>query len=156
MKFGKRISDGRESGQALLELALTLPLFVLILLGGAELARLAYAAIEVTNAAKAAVQYGDQNVGTATDVAGMTNAAINDAANMPNAGTLALTASSTYQCSNAPDINITVTNTSCPGAQIVQTLSVTTSIAFDPLIHLPGLPSTYTLHGHATQKVLGS
>lgn len=156
MEFGGKHFNCGESGQALVELALTLPLAVLLLLGGAELARLAYATIEVTNAAKAAVQYGDQNVGTAADIAGMTNAAINDTSDMPDANTMVLTASSTYQCSDAPDTNITVTNTSCPGAQIVQTLTVTTSIAFDPLIHLPGLPTSYTLYGHATQKVLGS
>ena len=53
-----RAHRDNESGQALVELALTMPLLVLVLLGAAELARVAYTSIEVTDAAKAAVQTG--------------------------------------------------------------------------------------------------
>jgi Flp pilus assembly protein TadG len=52
----RRASVTEDAGQALLELALTVPLLVLILLGAAEFSRLAYAAVEVANAAKAGVR----------------------------------------------------------------------------------------------------
>ena len=68
-----------EAGQALVELALTL-VFILIplLIGAAEFARAAYAYIEVSNAARAAVAYGAQTHATALDQVGMLTAARND------------------------------------------------------------------------------
>ncbi len=53
-----------ETGGALVETALTLPLLVTLTLGSVELARVAYTSIEVANAAKAAVSYGAQNLTT--------------------------------------------------------------------------------------------
>lgn len=142
----------RQSGQALVEIAVTMPILLILLMGGAELARLAYASIEVTNAAKAAAQYGDQNSAYAsTDSNGMLIAAQQDARNLSG---LKLNTSLAYQCSNAPGTLITVTNTSCTGYQIEQILTVTATSSFDPLIHLPGLPNTYTLTSTATQMVL--
>lgn len=147
-----------QSGQSLVELALALPVFTLLLLGGAELARLAYASIQVTNAAKAAVQYGDQNSAYAsTDDNGMTIAAQEDAFGLAG---LTVTSHRDYQCSNAPgvllpvDSNDNPSNLSCTGFQLEHILTVTTTASFDPLIHVPGLPTTYTLTAHATQMVL--
>ena len=71
-----------NSGQALVELALTLPLFFLVLMGTAELARVVYVLLEVTNAAEAAARYGAQNSTTASDTAGIQRAAQIDAANI--------------------------------------------------------------------------
>lgn len=142
-----------ESGQSLVEIAVTLPILTLLLLGGAELSRLAYASIEVTNAAKAAVQYGDQNQ-YSSDSAGMQTAATQDAANLTG---LTATPSYKFQCSNAVGTYYTsaqITNTSCSGAIIEEILTVTTSATFNPLIHVPGLPATYTITGQATQIVL--
>lgn len=148
----------RQSGQSLVEIAVTLPILTILLLGGAELARLAYASIEVTNAAKAGAQYGDQNHAFAsTDNGGMTIAAQADAQNLSG---LIVTSYRQYQCSNAPGVMLAVdsndnpSNTACTGSQIEEILTVTTKATFDPLIHLPGLPTTYTLTGTATQVVL--
>ena len=46
-----------EQGQAMLETALTMPFLLVMLLGGFELASVAYAATELTNAARAAARY---------------------------------------------------------------------------------------------------
>jgi Flp pilus assembly protein TadG len=43
-----------ESGQALVELALTMSMLIVMLLGAVQMGLLAYAAIEVANTAKAA------------------------------------------------------------------------------------------------------
>ena len=148
----------RQSGQSLVELAVTMPILTLLLLGGAELARLAFASIQVTNAAKAAVQYGDQNHAFAsTDSNGMKIAATADAQGLSG---LNVTSYRQYQCSNAPGVMLAVdsndnpSNTSCTGSTLEEILTVTTTAFFDPLIHLPGLPTTYTLTGNATQVVL--
>src|SRR3954451_22469131 len=72
----------RESGQALVETAFAVLLLTPVLIGGAELARVAYAAIEVANAARAGVQYGTQNGFAASDTTGIQTAAANDASNL--------------------------------------------------------------------------
>lgn len=147
-----------EQGQALVETALVVPILALLLLGAAELARVAYASIEVSNAARAGVAYGAQNLGTSADVTGIQNAASTDAGDL--AATLTTTAAVTGVCSNPAVLctgsGSTCTNTDCSdaGDHIENILTVTTSASFDPLIHLPGIPTTYSLQGQSVQKVL--
>jgi Flp pilus assembly protein TadG len=143
-----------ESGQSLVELALV-SFFILvpILIGAGEFARAAYAYIEVSNAARAAVQYGAQNGATALDTAGMLTAAKNDYAFDSNNLTL-LTSSYVCTCS---DTGATVTctdGTACPGAHIEKTLTVQTHATFNPGFYEPFLSQTFTINGIAVQKVL--
>ena len=71
MKMGRTMlqdlsGSWRESevGGSLVETALTAPLLLtLLIFGSVEFARVAYAAIEVTNAARAGVSYGAQSGG---------------------------------------------------------------------------------------------
>lgn len=60
-----------ESGGPLVELALAMPVLTMILLGAVGLGQLAMGAINVSNAAKAAVQYAAQDSSTAVDTATM-------------------------------------------------------------------------------------
>lgn len=146
------ILRGDNTGQALVELALTIPLLMLLLLGAVELARAAYAAVEVTNAAEAAVRYGAQNRTTAQDFPGMKLAAQNDASNITLAST---TSTRTCGCSDGTQEGSSCTSFSCTdGAPTMETLKVMTTTNFDTLVHLPGLPTTFTLRGYAVQKVL--
>lgn len=140
---------GSESGTALIELSVSLPLFAAMLLGSAELARVAYASIEVTSAARAAVQYGAQTSATAADTTGIKLAATSDAYNLNG---LSTTVSTSCICSDGSAS--TCLNTDCSSSQIEQILSVQTQATFDPLIHAPGLPNTFTVHGRAIQNVL--
>jgi len=137
------------SGQALLEAALTLSVLCILLLGAAEFGRVTYAAIEVTRAAKAGVQYGAASTTTATDTTGIANAAANEAPDISNLNTV-----SSVSCSCANGGTSTCLNTDCPGSSIIVTLTVHTTATYDPGIHIPGLPATYTLHGLAVQQVL--
>ena len=139
-------------GQALIETALVVPFLMMILVGGAELARIEYASIEVANAAKAAVQYGAQGLGTFGDQAGMLAAAQYDAYNViiPNPGGLTLWYS--YACT---DGTVVAAPADCSAASTPLTvLNVDVQANLNTLLHFPGLPSTITLHGHATQTVL--
>lgn len=147
---GERI--GGEAGQALVETALTLPLLVLMLLGAVELARCAYAAIEVSNAAEAAVRYGSLNPTTAVDIQGIQLAAQTDAANLtiqtPDVRTVC-------GCSDGTGEGSACGGFKCTGSAAVEkTLVVNISASYDPIIHLPGTSGALTLRSRAVQKVL--
>lgn len=147
-----RATGANNCGQALVELALTLPLFFLVLLGIAELARVVYVLLEVTNAAEAAVRYGAQNSTTASDVAGIQQAAQSDAANITLDTPSVI---STCGCIDGSASGSSCNKFSCAsGAAAVEILYITTSETFDPLIHVPGLPDKFTLYGRAQQRVL--
>lgn len=138
-----------EQAGSLIELALVVPVFVVLLVGAAEFGRVEYAGIEVSNAALAGVQYGGQSAIAAADLSGIQAAATADAGNITLGTT---TASVSCICSDGSAS--TCLETDCPTSNIEQTLTVQTQTVFDPLIHLPGIPTTFTLHGQATQKVL--
>jgi Flp pilus assembly protein TadG len=137
----------QDAGQALLETALVFPILLALLIGAAEFARVAYAAIEVANAARAGVQYGAQSGFTAADTTGIATAASKDAANVTG---LVTTSSVACICSNGNAS--TCLNTDCPNSHKEEILTVNTQATMDPLIHVPGLPRTYTLKGRAIQK----
>lgn len=139
-----------NSGQSLLETALVAPFLVVILLGAAEFGRLAYAAIEVSNAASAGARYGAQNGATASDTSGISNAAANDAGNLSG---LSTTSSISCICSDGSSASCT-DNSACLTSNIEESVTVNTQVSFSPLIHLPGFPATYTLKGQAIQKCL--
>lgn len=101
-KRGLKLERRDDRGQALVETALVLPLLFLLLLGAAELGRVAYAAIEISNAARAGAQYGSQDAGTMGDTNGITTAAQNDASNL--SGVMA-SASFGYSCSDSSTFN---------------------------------------------------
>lgn len=151
--FGKRQRE-IEDGQSLVETAFLIPLLLLVLMGAVEFGRVAYEAIEVTNAAKAAVQYGAQNRTTAIDATGMQTAATSDA---PNVSGLSTSVSTACTCSNTQYVPTSCSdNTTCSSHSAVTevTLTVTTSASFTPMIHCPGLPNSITLHGQAVQRVM--
>lgn len=138
-----------QSGQALVELGLVIPLLCLLLVGAVEWGRLAFAAIEVSNAAMAGVQYGSRNATTAGDTTGIQTAAANDAVDI----TLGTT-TPTLSCTCSDGSSSTCQPTDCSGSHIETILTVQTQTTFDPGFHLPGFANSYTLYGLAVQKVL--
>jgi Flp pilus assembly protein TadG len=153
---------GDESGQALIESALAIGFLMVILLGAVEFARYAYAAIEVSNAANAAVNYGASSPTAATDftgsagnyTGGIANAALADARNIPGLQVTSITKScacsdTTYAPSDCSD------NTTCSShnTSMLVTLSVTTRATYDPLVYLPGGSKNMVLTGRATRVV---
>jgi Flp pilus assembly protein TadG len=150
----------REEGQALVETALSITLLFLILLGAVEFGQLAFNAIEVVNAAKAAAQYAAQSHVTAADLAGMKQAAQNEY-HTPSALTLVSpTAGSGYACTCAGTgaatscTNNSVTAPACPGSYMEVTVTVQTQVSVTPAIHILGISGPFQLTGTAKQKVL--
>jgi Flp pilus assembly protein TadG len=155
-RFGVRRSQPclrADRGQGLVELALTLPFLMFILLGGAEFARFAWASIETANAARAGVQYGAQTNVTASDNAGITTAALNDGVNLSG---LTATPSHSCACSTAPSTTLVCSTAlgSCASPAIVlEYVQVSTSSTIRPLFHWPGMPTTFTATGSAIMQV---
>jgi Flp pilus assembly protein TadG len=167
MKF--RFND--DSGAALIELAVVMPLFLLITFGAFELGRVAHYAVEVENAARAGASYGGENMGNATLTSAVIQAAKNDAPDLPGltatpgAGcvceTLNLTTGTpTFNPSGGTLSCADTTITSCTGSSstitqsVVSYVTVNTSATVTPAFKVSGLPTSYTLHGYSAMRIL--
>ncbi len=167
-----RLSLRDNRGAALVELALVTPIFILLMMGSAEVGRVAYYAIEVENAARAGASFGSVNVGNASLTASIQQAALNDAPDVSNL--IVVSQGSACVCetidtsTKSPSFNPTSGTTSCASSTInscnvessssvqsvIQYVTVSTSANIDPLIHVPGLPSTYNLTGYSALRIL--
>lgn len=147
-----------DNGQALVELALSLPVLVLLLLGAVEFGRFAYLAIELTNAAKAAAQYGAQNSVTGVDVSGMQALAAQDAPEVTAQCTNFTTTIGSQSCAcvtgGAAGAYSSGACTSACGGYVVQRLTINTSAQCTPLFYPQGFGGTLTLSGQAVQEVM--
>lgn len=139
----------RETGQTLLELALLLPLLLLLLVGLFEVGRFAYYSIEVSNAARAAVQYGAQSLADSKDTVGLTQAARNDSADLSG---ITVTPTTLCACSETPSAYVPCPALACAGHPVVF-LQVDTNANITPLFHYPGFPVVFTANGHAIMRV---
>jgi Flp pilus assembly protein TadG len=150
-----------DNGQAFIELALVLPVFTILLVGIAEFGRLAYASIEISNAARAGVAYAAQTNTTASDTTNITLAAKQDAADFVASS---LTATPTYACycesstgtmtslASCTSTNTNLTTCASP-SRIAVFVQVNTSSPVATLFKFPGVASTFTLRGQATMRV---
>lgn len=158
----QRPSD--ESGQSMLELALSLPVFVLLILGTAEIANIAWASVQLNNAAHAAAQYASQSRFNAStgNISNIELAAQNEAPKLTI--TFPTAPAQTCSCIDA-NTGAPVTGADCtttdPNANgcaspdiILDSITVVAQAVVTPLIHYPGLPATYTLHAQATMGVV--
>jgi Flp pilus assembly protein TadG len=138
-----------QTGQAAVELALIIPLLFLFFLGTIEFGRLAYIAIETSSAARAGAQYGGQNHITAANIAGMQQAALEDA---PELTRLTATPQVICQCSTSLGTNLPCTNT-CRSGRVIVFVQVVTLAQFTPWLPYPGSPTSVTVKGEATSVV---
>lgn len=162
--FRKLQRDDR--GQALIELAISIPLLMLLLLGATELGRLAYAAIEVSNAARAAAQFAayggaySATSGSGFDETGMLAAAKADAGELSSVSfasgypimACSCSGGGTASCGSG---NIPPSGCNPPSSTVEVTVTVRTQTSYNPLIFIPGWThGSITLYGWAQQTVL--
>ena len=135
-----------QRGQSLVELALVLPLLLLLLVGVLEIGRFAYYDILVANAARAGAQYGSQSLTAAADVDGISTAAKND-------GLASLTVTPSLLCGcSAGSLGTCPTGNVCANPLVY--IQVTASETdFKSLFSYPGLPATMTLSSTVTMRV---
>lgn len=143
----------RDGGGSLIEVALTLPALLMLVVAVSVYALFCYYAIEVSSAARTGVQYGMQNHSTASDNSGMQAAALKNGANVPG---LTATAQHFCQCPAALGTNVSCT-TACSGARTVaiEFVQVNTSATVNPLMTNPWMSgvSSITLIGKAVMRV---
>jgi Flp pilus assembly protein TadG len=139
----------RSRAQASVELALSVPLLLMMFLVVVETGRAFYIAISLSNAARAGVQYGSQNLTTAGDTVGMQAAATNDAPNL-----VGMTAVATHFCVCANGSASTCLSTDCAGSHRLLYTEVTTSASYSPLISFMGILPPMTVPGKAIMRVV--
>jgi Flp pilus assembly protein TadG len=140
-----------DKGQAFVELALVLPIFILLLVGAAEVGRIAFASIEVSNAARAGVSYGAQNHATASDSTGIQTAATQDG---PDLTDLQAVATQACTCSSGTTITCANAAANCLSPnRIIEFVQVQTSAVVGTVFNFPGIPSSITLRGYAIMRV---
>jgi Flp pilus assembly protein TadG len=120
----------RRDGQALTELAIVLPLLIILVLGAVDFGRLFYAFQSVESAAAAGAQFGCLNAANAGNAAMIRSNALAQASDITN---LFPTVTSTVNGSN---------------------ISVTVSATFTTLITWPGMPHTVPLQRTVNMRIL--
>jgi len=142
MRHGKWLGLGRllrgARGNITVEFAFLIPILVTLAIGTVDFGRVGLQKIAVTNAARAATQYGTQDLSTAGDISGMTQAAYDD---YGDDGTV-LTVTPRQYCT-CPSSSTEVTcGTLCTGGEFPYTyVEVTVSRELDLLIPYPGIAS---------------
>ena len=161
MTRGDRYAE-RCRGVSVTELALVLPLSLVLFIGILDFGRVYYSAIAVSHAARAGVQYGAQDNIKSGDFAGMRQAASDALGDVSN---FTVTACRYCRCADG-----TGTCTSCSasadgcstGSGCLGTcgsgapqvfVQVTVDKVFTTLFPYPGLPSTADLNRKATMRV---
>ncbi len=153
-------SASGEDAQGLVELALAVPLFLILLLGSAEFARFAWASILASNAARAGASYGSQSSEKAGDIANVKLAAANDSVNLTGLTTADpivacycnTPQSAQITCSTALIPPASASNCLAPNT-IIKTVQVNTSVTVTPLAQYPGLPTRFTATGQSIMVI---
>jgi Flp pilus assembly protein TadG len=136
-----------DDGSNIVELALLLPVLLLMLVAAVDFGRAYYIAIEVNSAAHAGALYGSQNP---TDTNGMITAARLDAADVP-----LQPPSATYDCEcyDGTAIACGATADSCSNTgNPVYRVTVKTSAIYTPMLNVLGVIDTLTINGQSIMR----
>jgi Flp pilus assembly protein TadG len=132
------------------ELAIAVPMLIVLLLTACDFARVFYLWIELNNSARAGVQYGAQSLITAADTGGMITAATSDA--MDVAGVTAIATPCT--CISGTGSPVAVCPSSyCSASPKAAFVEVDTQAPFHTLFNFMGLPTSITVTGKAVMQV---
>jgi Flp pilus assembly protein TadG len=159
LKKNRSLLRNRESGQALVELGLLLPMLVLLLLGVIELGRYSYVGILVANAARAGTAYGTQTLAQSVDTTGITTAARNDfKTNGQNPTNLAVTSTVSCGCDSGGTVSAFVctgvgAGTCATGSHWVVQLSVTAAGTFNAIFNSSLFPASITVTRTSAMRV---
>jgi len=137
-----------DSGQALVEMAVLLPVALGLLIGVAEIGRYANACLVVSHAANAGVQFGAQNRVTASENSLIIQAAKADAPGFPD-----MTVTPSHYCTCADGSSSTCQPTDCSGSRIIEYVKVDTQVQLESMFGYPGFPKTFTAEAEKIMRV---
>ena len=126
-----------DRGQALVELALIVPILIIIMLGVVDYGRVYFAYISVTNGARIGADYAASGPSEAADTAAIKAAALGDTTNLLN------------QSATNPDVTVVTANDS-QGALYAD---VTMTYTFTTLFPWPGLPTSIDIERTVRSRV---
>ncbi len=141
------MSKGRasESGAALVELAVALPVLVAVLVGTADFARVFYTSIQLTNAARAGAQYGATGK-TAAEIQTAAAASVSiTGITFPTPPTVTCECATTGAVFTTIACSTPAASACTSGSFRVLTVSVTVQKTFTTIAPYPGIPHTLTL-----------
>jgi len=151
----QRQSRSSQPGAAFVELVVTLPVLLVLLIGTADFARVFYTSIELTNAARAGAQFGGKDIGSCCSTDAHT-AMETKARSSVNISGVTAAADHTCQCAQAdgsfPD-TILCTD-ACPSPKFrVITVTVTASGQYNMISKYPGIPRTLNISRASVMRV---
>ena len=117
----------RERGTAMVEFALVLPVFLLLLAGVLDYTMMMRTAIAVADAARAGAQFGSLNPANASNTVGIQTAAASAAPDVTN---LTATASKSCNCSGGAAV---ACNSTCPNGSVRVYVQVTVQATSSPI-----------------------
>jgi Flp pilus assembly protein TadG len=135
-----------EAGSSMVEMAIFLPLLLLLLMGVADFGRAYYLAIEVAGAARAGAVYGEQNI---TDTTGMQNAA---KLNSPDVSGLIAAGSWGCECSDGTASSASCSTTPTCSVNVVYYAKVTATATYHPIMPWKGINSPITITRSTTMR----
>lgn len=141
-----------EQGGAIIELALSLPVLVLVVLGTGDFARVFYTSIALSDAARAGAQYGAHSLAQSGNAAGIQSAA----QNAVNVTGITATGNRTCYCAANDGTGFTATacTATCSASQhLIVTVTVTASKAFTTTSLFSAFPNSLPLSRTATMRV---
>lgn len=136
-----------EEGGAMVELAVILPVLILISIGVMDYGRVYFTSIAVANAARAGAEWGARTPANSVDQANIQNFAMLDGA---EAGTITVTSNTYCKCGGT---TVTCATTSdCGGGygKPAVYVEVTASKTVALLLKYPGLPASVNISRTAT------
>jgi Flp pilus assembly protein TadG len=153
-----------QSGQSLFELAIALPVLMLLALGVIEMGRYAYIGVLVGNAARAGAGYGAQSLPQSVDTNGITTAVQNDfqdnTQDKSNLSLSSINSSVSCGCDSGGTVATagctTAANPSagvCAAGHWVVIVSVTATGTFNSLFNYPGIPTSITISKTSSMRV---
>ena len=145
-KLIRSLRDSVE-GSGLVELALVMPVFMLLAAGAVDFGRAYCVAVEVAGAAEAGALYGVQNP---TDVSGMENASQNDA---PDLSGISATAVYGCECPDGSSASVSCSSPPTCTGSYVNYVDVTATAPYAPILNFPGVPPAGSFQGKARMRI---
>jgi Flp pilus assembly protein TadG len=145
-----------ESGTSLVEFAILAPVIAFLLVGLIEIGRFAFFSILAANAARAGAQYGSQDLTTAFDTTGITNAALQDGQSLANwtAPGGGITVKQMCSVNGGAPAACSTSGALGPPTNTIYYVSVQVTGVFNSLMDYPGIPHSVPVTGSSMMRVI--